>query len=312
MKPDADPRLVEKLQKFGQYAWQNGDVKRVEDAKIHMLSHAVHYGTGAFEGIRCHATKKGPAIFRLQDHLRRLMYSIQCLELDPPHTIEEWTKACRELIRLNGFDDCYLRPFVYSGLDDIGLTPSPLEAGIATRPWKGMYQNLKGQVSDVRRLSPKAFKPDAKISGHYVNSINANADVQKKRPGSTAIMLENDGVFVAEVAAANIYLGFGNEVHLPDEGSILPGITRDTFMKMANAEGVKVVTRNILPSELTTADEVFVSGTAAGIVPMVEVNGTEIHHGTPGKFAQRFSNLYKNIVGGEASEYAHLLTYIRE
>ncbi len=310
--PDANTgtRFEKQLQKFGQFAWQNGELKPIHDAQMHMLSHVVHYGTGAFEGIRCHNTESGPAIFRLQDHLRRLMYSTQCLRLAPPHTVEELTEGCRQLIRKNGFDACYLRPFVYSGLDDVGLNPSPLEAGIATRPWV-TATSLKGQVSDVRRLSPRAFKPDAKISGHYVNSINANADAHAKRPGTTALLLDENGN-IAEMSAANIFLVLGNSLHTPRTGSILPGITRDTLMTLAKAEGVPVFERDIAPTELHSADEIFVTGTAVGVAPMLEVNGEQVHRGAPGMYATRFRTLYRDIVQGRASEYAHWLTPVHD
>ncbi len=300
----------EKLRNFGTYAWQNGEIKPVAEAQVHIMSNAVQYGTGAFEGIRAHATEHGPAIFRLQDHLRRLMYSTQCLRRVPPFTVEELTKGCRDLIRMNGFDACYLRPFVYSGVGDLGLTPPLLEAGIGTIPMSTPAV-LKGQISEVRRLSPRAFQPDAKLSGHYVNSINAMADVGRKHPGTTPLLLDEDG-HVAEMSAANVFLVLGNELHTPKAGSILPGMTRDTVKTLAEAEGVKVFERDIEPSELAKADELFATGTAVGVVPMTEWNGEPVRGGVPGTYTTRFATLYKDIVEGRAPEYRDWLTYVRE
>ncbi len=303
-------RYEQALKKFGTFAWQNGEMKPVAEAEMHMLSHAVQYGTGAFEGIRCHHTDKGPAIFRLRDHLQRFRYSMECLHLPPPHTTEEFTEACRQLVRMNMFHACYLRPFVYSGLDDLGLKPAPLEAGIAARAWVPPT-SVKGQVSDVRRLSPRAFKPDAKLSGHYVNSISANADASAKRPGTTALLLDESGN-VAEMSAANVFLVLGNELHTPKTGSILPGMTRDTVMTLARAEGMPVYERDITPAELHSADEIFVTGTAVGVAPMLELNGTLVNGGAPGQCATRLRTLYYDVVQGRASEYAQWLTPVHD
>jgi branched-chain amino acid aminotransferase len=299
----------EKLKKFGPFVWHNGEIKPSKDATVHMLTHGLHYGTSVFEGIRCYETGSGVAIFRLQEHIRRLMYSMQSLGLSAPHTEEEFTQGCCDIIRANGTEACYLRPIVFSGFDDLGLSPSPLEAGIATRPWDTYYKDLAGQVSDVRRLSPSAFDPHAKIGGHYVNPIRATARMQHANPGKTPIMLDEHG-YIAELPAANIFMRQGNKLHTPTPSSILPGITRDTILRVGKDMGVPIVERDIEPTELEKATEIFVTGTAAEIVPMIEVNGRRLNGGIPGQFSTLFSQKYRQIVMGKARKYDSWLTRI--
>jgi branched-chain amino acid aminotransferase len=228
-----------------------------------------------------------------------------------PHSEKEMSEACCEVVRANGSEACYIRPVVYSAFDDLGLSPSAPEAGIATRPWNGYYNDLKGQTSTVRRLSPSAFDPHAKIGGHYVNSIRADTKMRGSNPGKTPIMLDERG-FVAELPAANIFMRIGSELHTPTPEFILPGITRDTVIRVGKDMGMRVTERDIEPEELERATEIFVTGTAAEVVPMTEVNGHQLNGGVPGHFGTLFSERYRQIVSGKIRKYSSWLTRIEQ
>jgi branched-chain amino acid aminotransferase len=291
--------------------WHNGEFVPWEDAKVHVLSHGLHYGTGVFEGIRCYETERGPAIFRHRDHLDRLAKSAELFYLPLPFSIEEIAEATRELIRRNGLRSCYIRPLAFRGYGEMGLyADSPMEVMIAVWPWgaylgdEGKRSGIRAKVSSWRRISAAGLIPHAKASGQYLNSILAKTE-SKNAGYEEAILLDERG-FVCEGSGENIFLvRDGGIVTPPHAAAILDGINRKSVIQIARDLGYTVVERDIARAELYLAEEIFLTGTAAELVPVREVDDHPI--GDPGEITRVVQARFEDALHGRAEEYLEWL-----
>jgi branched-chain amino acid aminotransferase len=291
--------------------WHNGEFVPWEDAKVHVLSHGLHYGTGVFEGIRCYETERGPAIFRHRDHLDRLAKSAELFYLPLPFSIEEIAEATRQLIRRNGLRSCYIRPLAFRGYGEMGLyADSPMEVMIAVWPWgaylgdEGKRSGIRAKVSSWRRISAAGLIPHAKASGQYLNSILAKTE-SKNAGYEEAILLDERG-FVCEGSGENIFLVRDGEIVTPPHAAaILDGINRKSVIQIARDLGYTVVERDIARAELYLAEEIFLTGTAAELVPVREVDDHPI--GEPGEITRVVQARFEDALHGRAEEYLEWL-----
>jgi len=294
------------------FIWMNGEFVAWDDAKVHVLSHGLHYGTGVFEGIRCYETTQGPAVFRHREHLDRLQRSAGLYYLEIPFSTEELAAATRELISRNDFRSCYIRPLAYRGYGEMGLyaDSAPIDVMIAVWPWgaylgeAGKAHGIRAKVSSWRRISPAGLIPHAKASGQYLNSILAKTE-SAKSGYDEAILLDERG-FVCEGSGENIFIvRDGQVVTPPHTASILDGISRRSIIQIARDLGYSVVERDVARSELYLAEEVFLCGTAAELVPVREVDDHPL--GEPGEITRHISEKFEDALYGRAPEYAEWL-----
>jgi branched-chain amino acid aminotransferase len=288
--------------------WMNGEFVPWDEAKVHVLSHGLHYGTGVFEGIRCYETERGPAIFRHDEHLKRLERSGQLYHLTLPYSAEEIRAATHELIRRNGLRSCYIRPLAFRGYGEMGLyaDSAPIDMIIAVWPWgaylgeEGKRNGIRATVSPWRRISPDSLIPASKASGQYLNSILAkNASVEAGY--DEAILLDHRGM-VCEGTGENIFLVRDGVVATPPHvASILDGVTRKSVIQIARDLGFKVLERDIARSELYLAEEVFLTGTAAELVPVREIDHAVL--GPPGEITRVIQGKFEDALRGRAEEY---------
>jgi branched-chain amino acid aminotransferase len=282
---------------------------------VHVLTHALHYGTGVFEGERCYDTARGPAIFRHDDHLDRLERSAKLYYMDMPYSREQLREATHELIARNGFRSCYIRPLVYRGHGPMGLNPldNPVEAMIACWEWgaylgeEGKKNGIRARVSSWRRISADSLIPMAKASGQYLNSVLAKIEAQKSGY-EEAILLDDKG-YVCEGTGENIYVVRDGVIATPQAtNGILWGINRMSIIEIAKDLGYDVVQRDITRAELTLADEVFLSGTAAELTPVREIDDIEI--GPPGPITREIQGVFEDALHGRSDQYAHWLDVV--
>jgi branched-chain amino acid aminotransferase len=297
--------------------WMNGDFVPWDEAKVHVLSHGFHYGTGVFEGIRCYDTERGPAVFRLGDHLERLEKSAELYYLAIPHSTEELHQATKELIRRNGLRSCYIRPLVFRGYGEMGLYApnAPIEAMIAVWPWgaylgeEGKRNGVRAKVSSWRRISPQSAIPHAKASGQYLNSILAKTE-SAKAGYEEAILLDDRG-FVCEGSGENIFVIRDGEILTPPHvASILDGINRKSVIQIARDLGYTVVERDIARAELYLSEEVFLTGTAAELVPVREIDDHDL--GEPGEITRVIQGKFDDALHGRLEEYREWLDPVGE
>jgi len=297
------------------FIWQDGKLIPWAEATTHLLTHTLHYGGGAFEGIRAYMTQKGPAIFRLEEHVTRLFYSAGTLEMVIPYTPREISSAIVETVRENEVESCYIRPLVYFGYGKMGLNPigAPVNVAIACWPWAaflGGENPVKVKTSKFIRIHPESCVSDAKICGHYANSIMASLEM--KRLGvDEALFLDFEGK-VAEGPGENIFMVKGNSIYTPKLGKILAGITRDSIMTIAGDFGYQVEEADLSPSDLMSADELFFTGTAVEIQPIGELDGQSIGGGEVGPVTAKLRKAYLDAVQGKNEKYKHWLTYVND
>src|SRR4051795_933415 len=280
----------------------NGEFVAWEDAKVHVLTHAMHYGTGVFEGIRAYETDEGQTgIFRHQDHLRRLERSARLYYMDVPYPLEQLREVTHELIARNGFRSCYIRPLVFRGHGPMGLDPldNPVEVSIAVWEWgaylgeEGKRNGIRARVSSWRRISPDSLIPQAKASGQYLNSVLAK--IESKKSGYEEAILLDDKGHVCEGSGENVYVVRDGVIATPPQtASILDGITRRAVVQIARDLGFEVVERDLARSELYLADEVFFSGTAAELVPVREVDAHAVGTGRPGEVTRAIQQAFED------------------
>ena len=297
--------------------WHNGELVAWEDAKVHVLTHGLHYGTGVFEGERAYETPRGTAIFRHHDHLARLLKSAELYYMPVPYTLAELRAATHELIASNGLRECYIRPIVYRGYGQMGLYPLDCEVSVSIAAWPwgaylGEESKLKGvtaKVSSWRRISGDSLIPHSKASGQYLNSVLAKIEASKAGY-QEAILLDSRG-FVCEGSGENIYLVRDGQVLTPPQSaSILDGINRRSLITIARDLGYEVVERDIARAELSLADEVFMSGTAAELVPVREIDDHVIGDGTAGPITRELQRVHDDALHGRDQRYAEWLDLV--
>jgi len=297
------------------FIWMNGETVRWEDAKVHVLTHALHYGSGVFEGIRAYETERGTAVFRHHEHLARLKRSGELYHMDLPFTLEQLREATHDLIRANNLRSCYIRPIAFRGYGEMGLFPlnTPVEVVIAVWPWgaylgeEGQRHGIRCQVASWRRMSPDSFIPQAKASGQYLNSILAKVE-SAKAGYDEAIMLDHLGN-VSEGSGENVFVVRDGVISTPpSSASILEGITSRSVVQIAADLGFKVVERDMARGELYQADELFLTGTAAEIVPVREIDDHPL--GEPGEITKAIQQCFFEAIQGKRDEYLEWLDFV--
>lgn len=297
--------------------WHNGELVAWEDAKVHVLSHGLHYGTSVFEGERAYDTELGTAVFRHEDHLKRLFASAKLYYMEIPYTVAELRAATHELIGRCGLRECYIRPVVFRGYGQMGINPleAPVDVAIAVWPW-GAYHGddakhagVRANISSWRRISGASLIPQAKAGGQYLNSVLAK--IESVKAGYEEAILLDDRGFVSEGTGENVYIvRDGRIVTPPLTASILDGITRRSIITIARDRGYEVVERDIARAELTLADEVFVTGTAAELVGISEIDGHRIGAGGTGPVTIELQDAFHDVLLGREPRYAEWLDVV--
>jgi branched-chain amino acid aminotransferase len=295
--------------------WMNGEYVAWEDAKIHVLTHGLHYGTGVFEGVRCYDTEsKGPAVFRHADHVDRLFKSAELYYMPIPFEREQIREATLELIGRNHQRSCYIRPLVYRGYGTMGLFPleAPVDVAIATWAWgsylgdEGKAKGIRARVSSWRRISPDSLIPQAKATGQYLNSILAKIEAHKSGY-EEAILLDDHG-YVCEGTGENLFIVREGIIYTPPlSSSLLDGINRRSCIQIAQDLGYEVIERNISRAELYLADELYCTGTAAELTPIREVDDHAIGTGEPGEVTRAVQTAFEDALHGRSDRYADWL-----
>lgn len=292
--------------------WQNGAFLSWEDAKVHVLTHALHYGDSVFEGIRAYKTARGPAVFRLKEHLERLVYSASVIGIKIPYSVAQLTDATTQLLKRCELEQGYIRPIAFNGYGVMGLNPkgSPVDMVIACWPW-GKY--LPHDMVDIKsskyiRIHPRSTVSDAKIGGHYVNSILAVQELQGTKYHE-ALFLDLDGN-IAEGPGENFFMIKEGKLITPPLGTILAGITRETVIQFAKRHGIPLVERAIKLEEAFSCDEAFFTGTAAEVSPIRSINDKVLGNGEIGPISKKIKDAYQAMVTGEDPEFIHFLTFV--
>lgn len=300
------------------YIWMDGEFVAWDDAKIHILSHVIHYGSGVFEGSRCYKTKKGSACFRLEDHTERLFNSAKIYRMDIPFTQEQINRTVIELIKKNEFDECYIRPIVYRGYSELGVNPFTCPVKVAIAVWKwGKYLGAEAlekgvdvMVSSWNRMSPNTFPAMAKCCANYMNSQLIKMEALEYG-FAEGIALDTNG-FVSEGSGENIFVIKNGKIYTPPiHATILPGITRDSVIKIAKDLGIPLVEQMILREFLYLADEAFFTGSAAEISPIRSIDKITIGKGVRGEITKKLQETFFEIVEGDREDKYNWLTYVR-
>jgi branched-chain amino acid aminotransferase len=295
--------------------WMNGRLVDFADAKVHVFTHAIHYGSGIFEGIRCYDTTRGPAIFRLAEHTRRMFDSCRIYRMEIPYTPDEINRACVEIVRANEFQDCYLRPLVYRGFHSLGVFPGACPVDVVIGAWQwGKYlgpealeQGVDVRVSSWNRMAPNTFPAMAKATGNYMNSILIRQEAAVDGY-SEGIALDVNG-YVSEGSGENIFIVREGKIFTPPFGaSILGGITRNSIMQIARDFGYEVVESMIPREMLYIADEVFFTGTAAEVTPIRSIDRIPVGAGKRGPITERIQTEYFAYINGEIPDRYGWLT----
>ena len=296
--------------------WFNGEFVSWDEAQVHVLTHTLHYGLAAFEGIRAYKCDDSrSAVFRLKDHIERLYASAHIAEINIPFTMEQTLEATIELLQINELVEAYIRPIAYIGGGKIGLHPgdNPIDLVIAAYPW-GTYlgegalsKGITAKISSFTRMGVNSFMTKAKITGNYANSVKAKLEATSVG-FDEAILLDNEG-YVAEGTGENIFIVRKGRLKTPPLTSVLEGITRDSVLKIAADEGLEVETERFTRDELYIADEAFFTGTAAEITPIREVDGRLIGTGQPGPVTKTLQSRFFNIVEGRDSSFVDWLAF---
>jgi branched-chain amino acid aminotransferase len=294
--------------------WMNGELVDWADAKVHVGVHGLHYGSGVFEGIRCYETPKGPAVFRLGDHLQRLHNSARLLHMEIPYTTDELRDACHELVAVNGLPECYLRPIAFYGYGQLGVAArdNPVETVIISWPWgtylgdDGFRNGIRAKISTWQRIGPNVIPHVSKATGIYLNSMLAVTEAI--RAGyDEAILLTAEG-YVADGSGENIFVVKDGKIATPElSTSILQGITRNTVIQIAQDLGYAVDETQLIRSDLYLADEVFMCGTAAEVTPLRSVDDVEIG---VGPITMKLQEAYLDTVRGKSERWAQWLDHV--
>jgi branched-chain amino acid aminotransferase len=299
------------------YIYFDGDIVPQEEAKVSVLTHALHYGTSVFEGIRAYETSQGAAIFRLNEHSKRLLESAKIIGMKPAQTLEQINQAIIDTVRKNNRKSCYIRPLLWYGAEALGVNPgrNKIHMMVATWNW-GTYlgddavkQGAKLMTSSWRRSPGDVMPTKAKAGGNYINSVLANSEA-RDHGYDEALLLDKDG-FVAEGAGENIFM-YRDGILYPISHSVnLRGITRDSVIQIAKYLGTPVEPTMATRDELYTADEVFMVGTAAEVTPIASIDRRPIGSGKAGEYSLKLRETYLNAVTGKLPEFDHWLTYVK-
>ena len=294
--------------------WMNGELVDWDDAKIHVGTHGLHYGSGVFEGIRCYETPKGPAVFRLTDHMQRLHNSARLLYMDIPYSVEDLKAATNELLGANGLDECYVRPIAFYGFGQLGVAArnNPVETVIMSWPWgaylgeEALHTGIRAKISTWQRISANVIPHVSKATGVYINSMLAVTEANNAGYDE-AILLTPEGT-VADGSGENIFVVRDGVISTPDLATgILPGITRDSIKQIAEDLGYAVVEKTLIRSDLYLADEVFMCGTAAEVTPLRSVDDHEIGVGPVTLEVQK---AYLDTVRGASERWGQWLEHV--
>lgn len=295
------------------YIWLNGKLVKWENAKIHLLAHGLHYGSGCFEGIRCYKTSKGAAIFRLKDHVERILKSFSVFNIICPYSNKEIEKAIIQTIKENRIEECYIRPIIFFGYGEMGLKnldKCKINFAVAVWSWPAYLGEkiISAKITDIIRLHPRSINVEAKLCGYYINSILATLEA-KKEGYDEAILLDYKGK-IAEGPGENIFLVKNEKIFTPKKGNILPGITRDSIIKIAKDLNYDVIEKEIGINELLSADEAFFTGTACEVAAIGKINDKIISKNV-GKITKKIKEAYIDVVRGKNKKYEKWLTYIK-
>jgi len=298
--------------------WMDGDLVDWGDAKVHVLSHAMHYGSGVFEGIRCYETARGSAVWHLDEHLKRLFRSAKLYHLDIPFSAEALSEAVKETIRANGLSACYIRPLVFRGYGEMGVNPlnAPVNVVIAVWPWgaylgeQALEQGVRVKISSWRRNDQNSLPAAAKATGQYINGVLAKIEAIKAGYDE-AIMLNQQG-YITDGTGENVFVvSHGVLFTPPTQSGCLDGITRATVMGMAGDLGYEVREENMVRTDLYNADEAFFSGTAAEVTPVREVDDRVVGEGTRGPITKEIQGTFFAATKGEIEKYASWLAPVQ-
>lgn len=299
--------------------WMDGELVDWDKATVHVLTHSLHYGMGVFEGIRAYDTADGPAIFRLGDHIKRLFRGAHILHMDIPFSYEEVFEATRATVRVNGLDSCYIRPIAYLGYGEMGLNPLPCEVHLAIAVWawgaylgdEGIENGIRAKISSWARHDPRAIPTAAKGTGMYINS--SLAKVEAMRAGyDEAIMCTTDG-HLSEGTGENLFVVRDGRIFVPAYSSVgaLEGVTADAVTTIAKDLGHEVTERHMRRTDLYSADEAFLTGTAAEVVPIASVDDRAVGTGRPGPVTKAIQEVFFATVHGKVDRYKDWLDYVR-
>ncbi len=294
--------------------WMDGEFLPWDEAKIHVLTHSLHYGLGVFEGIRCYKTTRGPSVFRLEEHMRRLYDSAHIVGIEIPCDRKTYTEALLETIRCNNVDACYVRPLVWLGYGSMGVNPAgaPVRCMVAVWKWgaylgdEGLEKGIRVKVSSFTSHHPNSYMTGAKTTGNY--AVSQLAKMEAVRSGyDEALMLDPEG-FVTQGSGENLFLVRDGVLKTPPLHGILRGITRATVVDLAREQGLEVKSEVFARDEVYSADEAFFTGTAAELTPIREVDGRSIGSGKPGPITKRLQTAYFSVVNGEDESHLEWLT----
>ena len=296
------------------WIWMDGELVPWRDAKIHVLTHSLHYGMAVFEGVRCYETQAGSAIFRLQDHTQRLLNSAKIFQMKIPYDAAVLEAAQKEVVRRNGLKSCYLRPIAWIGSEKMGISAvgNTIHVSVVAWPWgaylgeDGLSRGIRVKTSSFSRHHVNVSLVRAKASGYYINSILANQEVAANGYDE-ALLLDTDG-YASEGAGENLFIVKAGKVYTPDLASCLDGITRSTAITLAQDLGLSVIEKRITRDEIYCADEAFFTGTAAEVTPIRELDDRVIGQGRRGPITEKIQSLFFDVVAGRAQKYSGWLS----
>lgn len=294
--------------------WYDGKLIDWRDAKLHVLTHSLHYGMAVFEGVRAYKTDQGTAIFRLAEHTRRFLNSAKIFQMAVPYTFDQLVQAQKDTVRANKLESCYIRPISWIGSEKMGVSAkgNTIHTSIAVWPWgaylgeDGIAKGIRVKTSSFSRHHVNVSLVRAKASGYYINSILANQEVTA-HGYDEALLLDTEG-YVSEGSGENVFIVRNGTLFTPDLASCLDGITRDAVLTMARDLGIPVVEKRITRDEMYCADEAFFTGTAAEVTPIRELDDRPIGEGRRGPVTERLQSLFFDVVAGKAQQYRHWLS----
>ena len=296
--------------------WMDGKLVEWSDAKIHVLTHTLHYGTGVFEGVRAYETSDGPAIFRLEDHTNRLFESAKLIGMQIPYDAKELNDAQSQVVKINNLKNAYIRPMCFYGSEGMGLRADNLKVHTIIAAWDwGSYlgddkilNGIKVKVTDFPKRSEKSMLHKAKASGNYLYSMLALKDALNSGYDEALILDIDDNV--NEGSGENFFTIINNTIHTPKDATVLNGITRQTVMKIARDLNYRVEETNISVDDVKSSDEAFFTGTAAEVTPIIQVDDVKINDGKPGEITKKIQKIYFDLIRGKVDEYSSWLTQV--